>query len=40
MVNRESQRLLMSFDDKSRVETFEQFPEVEIENYLDQYKVK
>jgi hypothetical protein len=40
MVNRESQRLLMCFDDKSRAETFEPFPEVEIENYLDQYRVR
>jgi hypothetical protein len=40
MVNRESQQLLMSFDDKSRAETFPPFPDVEIENYLDQYRVK
>jgi hypothetical protein len=40
MVSRESQQLLMSFNDKSRVETFPPFPDVEIENYLDQYRVK
>jgi hypothetical protein len=38
MVNRESQRMLMSFDDKSRAKTFDKFPEVEIENYLDRFK--
>jgi hypothetical protein len=38
MVNRDSQRMLMSFNDKSRVEIFEEFPEVEIENYLDRFK--
>jgi hypothetical protein len=30
--------MLMSFDGKRRVETFDPFPVVEIENYLDRYR--
>jgi hypothetical protein len=37
IVNRESQKQLMAFDEYSKVETFEPFSEVEIEIYLVRY---